>query len=365
VFAWSALISAVSLLLMLPVLLGTLIYLFVDHSHGNAGFGGNTAIGGIIHFAFTHPAVYVLAIPAVGLLAELFPVTFRRRIPIRGIVLAGIALVGVAALAATTQQPAFVVSWAGDDLSFDDFGDTFETLVPWALFMLLPILGVLVTLAGSAMVAIGARPRINAPIVLALLGVLGVLAGMVGGAIYPISDLGLIGTVFEEGATVAVVYGALLAAIGGIAYWAPKWWGRRIPEGPLYGLALLGFGGAALASLPYYIAGFADQPLDSPIYDYDGPSELWNVLVLAGHGLMFITVLGFVGLLFKAFTAGGDEPDDTWGTGQTLEWTAPSPAPLNNFSDVPTVASSEPLLDLQVARRDDDDTAAGPDGSGD
>ncbi len=52
-FAWSALISSLSLLLMLPVLLGTLIYLFVDHSHGNAGFGGNTAIGGIIHFAFT------------------------------------------------------------------------------------------------------------------------------------------------------------------------------------------------------------------------------------------------------------------------------------------------------------------------
>ena len=363
-FAWSALISSLSLLLMLPVLLGTLIYLFVDHSHGNAGFGGNTAIGGIIHFAFTHPAVYVMAIPAVGLLAELFPVTFRKRIPIRGIVLTGVALVGVAALAATTQQPAFVVNWAGDDLSFDNFGDTFETLVPWALFMLLPILGVLVTLAGSAMVAMGSKPRINPPFVLALLGVLMVLAGMVGGAIYPISDLGLIGTVFEEGATVAVIYGALLSALGGIAYWAPKWWGRQLPDGPLYGLALLGFGGAALASLPYYIAGFADQPLDSPIYDYEGPAELWNVLVLAGHGLMFVTVLGFAGLLFKAFSAEADTSEDPWGGGQTLEWTTGSPAPLNNFADVPTVASPEPVLDLN-AGPGGADTTADSDGSDD
>ena len=62
-FAWSALIASIGLLLVLPVVLGVLIYLFVDHSHGNAGFGGNTAIGGLVQFAFTHPAVYVISIP--------------------------------------------------------------------------------------------------------------------------------------------------------------------------------------------------------------------------------------------------------------------------------------------------------------
>jgi heme/copper-type cytochrome/quinol oxidase subunit 1 len=349
-FAWSALIASLALLLMLPVLLGTVIYLYVDHSHGNAAFGGNTAIGALMKFAYTQPAIYVLAIPSAGLLAELFAVTFGRRLPIRGAVYTGIALIGISGLAATTQQPSFIVSWAGDELSFDDFGETFDTLVPWALFLLLPLLGVVVTLGSAGMVVRGGRTRLRAPFVLALLGVLIVLAGMIGGAMYPISDLGLIGTVFEEGATVAVVYGSVLAALGGIAYWTPKWWGRTMPDLPLYGLALLGFGGAALASLPYFIAGFADQPLDQVVYDYSGPSELWNVLALTGHVLVFVTVLGFVALLAKAIRGEGDVDDDPWG-GHTLEWATTSPAPADNFAEPPTVASPEPLLDL----------AAGPD----
>ena len=108
-----------------------------------------------------------------------------------------------------------------------------------------------------------------------------------------------------------------------------------------------------LASLPYYVAGFADQPAASGTYDYDGPAELWNVLVTLGHALMAVVVLAFVGLWLKsdrvrdADAAVGDDP---WG-GQTLEWLATSPAPLDNFAEVPTVMSPEPVLDLQAPDR--------------
>ena len=51
-----------------------------------------------------------------------------------------------------------------------------------------------------------------------------------------------------------------------------------------------------LASLPYYIAGFAKQPGGATQFDYDGPQDLWNVLVAVGHALMVLTVLAFIGL---------------------------------------------------------------------
>ena len=91
-FSWSVLIAAIGLLLLLPVLVGGLIYLFVDHQHARALFGGNTGIASWIGFAMTQPATYLYALPAVGITAELIPVTFRQRMPMRAVTYAGIAL---------------------------------------------------------------------------------------------------------------------------------------------------------------------------------------------------------------------------------------------------------------------------------
>ena len=255
---------------MLPVLLGVLIYLFVDHRNARAVFGGNVGVGSWIGFALTQPATYLFALPAVGLLAELIPVTFRKRMPMRGVVYTGLALVGVAALSAVTQQSSHDVPWAGSGLDLDGFGDKFADLVPYALFMLLPILGVVIVMVvGASPAARRATPRRGSsrgsrrPSCSPFFGLGMIFVGMLGGALVPITDLGLQGTVFEEGVLVYVVYGAVLAALGGVAYWAPKWTGRTIPDGPALGLATLGMLATVLASLPYYIAGFADQPAAS------------------------------------------------------------------------------------------------------
>ncbi len=101
-FSWGALIAAVGLILLVPVIVGTLVYLFVDHRHGRAIFGGNDGIAVWLRFAWTQPTTYLYALPAVGFLAEMVPVTFQRRAVLRGVTYAGIALVGVAALAGIT-----------------------------------------------------------------------------------------------------------------------------------------------------------------------------------------------------------------------------------------------------------------------
>ncbi len=351
-FSWSALIAAIGLLLALPVLVGVLIYLYVDHRYGQGLFGGSDGIASWIGFALTQPATYLFALPAAGIAAELVPVTFRTRMPLRGAVYAGLGLIGVAALSAVTQQATHDVPWAGSQLDLDGFGDKFADLLPYAFFTLLPILGVLIVMLVGALAAKPTgdrrRPRITAPFVFAFLGLAMVFTGMLGGALVPIVDLGLQGTVFEEGALVYVAYGAVLAGLGALAYWSPKLTGRVIPDKAAMGLAVLGFLATVLAALPYYIAGFADQPAASGVYDYSGPAELWNVLVTVGHGLMGVVLLGFIALAARTLRAGEAADEDPW-EAHTLEWSTSSPAPVDNFAETPTVMSPEPLLDMRAA----------------
>ena len=345
-FSWSALVAAVGLLLMHPVLVGVLIYLYVDHRYAQGLFDGSW-----IGFALTQPATYLFALPAAGIAAELVPVTFRSRMPYRGAIYTGLGLIGVAALSAVSQQVTHDLPWEGSGLDVDGFGDKLADLLPYAFFTLLPLLGVLIVMAVGALAArptgTSRMPRITAPFVFSFLGLALVLVGMLGGALIPIVDLQLQGTVFEEGSLVAVGYGSVLAGLGALAYWTPKLTGRLIPDKPAIGLALLGFLGGLLASLPYEVAGFADQPAATGVYDYSGPAELWNVLVTIGHGLMGVVLLGFAALGAKAVAGGERAGDDPW-EAQTLEWTTPSPAPLDNFLEVPTVMSPEPLLDLRA-----------------
>jgi heme/copper-type cytochrome/quinol oxidase subunit 1 len=347
-FSWAALVNALGLLLALPVLFGTIVYLFVDLRNTAEAFGGSDGIGSWLGWAFTQPTSFLFALPALGVAAELVPVTFGRRIRQRGVLFAGLALVGVAALAGVTQQNIFNLPWPGPGLNFDDLGDKLLDLVPFAIFNLLPVLGVLIVMALGAFSVAGGRPKLSSPFLFSFFGLGMVFVGMLGNVLYAIDDLALQGTVFEEASLVYVSYGSALGVMGGVAYWAPKLWGRRMPEAQLIPLALVGVLATVLASFPYFIAGFADQPANAAEFSYSGPSALWNILVLAGHVLMLLTVVGFVASAVSAFKGNGEPAgDDPWDA-HTIEWTTTSPAPGNNFADVPAITSAEPLFDLKV-----------------
>ena len=105
------------------------------------------------------------------------------------------------------------------------------------------------------------RPNITPAFVFAFFGLGMILVGMLGGALLPITDLGLQGTVFEEASLVYIVYGGVLGALGGLAWWlAEVLRAHRAGRSGRTGSALLGVLATILAALPYYIAGFADQP---------------------------------------------------------------------------------------------------------
>lgn len=339
-FSWAALIGAVGLLLTLPVLIGDVIYLFVDYRHAAAAFGGSDGIMQWAGWAFTQPMVFAIAIPAVGIFAELIAVTARVRQPMRPVLLVGIGLLSVDVIAATTQVQ-ITLPWI-DEL----WGQRIERLLPFAFFNGLPLLGFLIVFGMVGLALKSGTPRLIAPTLFALFGVLLIAAGGAANGVQNVENTNLAGTSWEDGATAATLLGAALVTLAGVAYWGPKLWGRKMPDAPLFGLALLGAGAAALAAAPLMIAGFAKQPGGAlGGFDYDGPMELWNWLSAIGFAGVGLVVLLFVALALKSFTSGPDAGNDPWG-GQTLEWATTSPPPEHNFAELYAVSSAEPLLDL-------------------
>jgi heme/copper-type cytochrome/quinol oxidase subunit 1 len=339
-FSWGALVGSIAAVLTLPVAVGTVIYLYIDHTYAQAAFGGNKAVADHLHFSMTQPATFVFAAIAVAVLADIAPVTARTRQPLRAPMLAGVGLVAAGALGAVTQSQ-HMLSTDGST------GDTVRSAIPYLLFNGLPVLGVLVALATSLFVLKAGKPRVTAPFAFSFLGTGMVFVGMLGGMLQNIEAAGLSGTAFEEGATTYVVYGAAMALVGGLLHWAPKLWGVTVAEKkslPLAGLALLG---TVLSSFPNYIAGFADQPAGAVDgFSYDGPAGLWNGLTAAGHVLVALALLAAAGALISAVRSGQRASDDPW-DGHTLEWAIPSPAPHDNFSELATVMSAEPVLDAK------------------
>ncbi len=346
-FSQAVLVYAGAVILVMPVLFGTLVYLFIDHRYSREAFGGNVGILEWAGWALTQPTTLLLSIPIFGLLVDQAAVAFGKRTALRGVALGGFTLIGVSALAGVTQRGFFAVD-------FDqDAGDAVQELLPYLFFNLLPLLGALMVLGVMAFAAKpekGASPRITGGFLLSLFGVLIVVVGMVANALYEIVDLELIGTVFEEGTTLAVVYGIVIGVFGGLAYWAPKLSGGTIGIAKSAPVALLAAGGAAVAAVALMVAGFLDQPglyLSLGAHD-DSDLAVWNILSLVGTALFALAVLGFVGLLLGARRT--DDDDDEMPAGvQTVEWLTASPAPADNFETVPVVQSPEPVLDLQPA----------------
>ena len=337
-FSWSALVTAVSVLLTVPVALGSVIYVAVDHHFGRIVFGGNKGIDTWLGWSLGHPQSFVYALMSFGILADIAPVAARRRQLVRGGMLVAIGLVSTVVLGTVSQTPQ-VFEWSGTAT------DKVKSLIPYALFNLLPVLGALVVLALVLFTLVNGKPRLLAPFVPAFLGVGMILTGMLGNAVEHLSSAGLAETVFGEGVSYYIGYGAVLSAFAGIVFWAPKLWGSTPPAPAVLGISALAFIGIVLSSLPYYVAGFADQPAGAiGDFDYSGPTSLWNGASMVGHGLIaVVTLLAFVGH-FRGRTVATEDPYDA----HTLEWMTASPAPADNFVETPRVSSSTPLLDQKI-----------------
>lgn len=303
-FSWSVFVAAVSVVLTLPVLLGSLIYVAVDHHYARLVFGGNEGINTWLGWGFSQPQTFLYVIPAIGLLAELAPIAARIRQPLRGAMLIGVGLVSTA-MFGTVTQTSHVFVWGGS------LSDKVKSFIPYAWFNLLPVLGVvIVTLLALLAIQQGAT-RLIAPLVPTFLGVGMIVVGMAGNAVQMIESAKLSGSVFEEAAVTYIAYGAMLCAWGAISYFGPSLWGRKIPDTAVIGIGALGLFATVLASAPYYFAKDQVAGVVSD-FDYSGPQTLFNTVVSAGHVLMAICLLSAIAVSMKSLRSGQTVSATVW-----------------------------------------------------
>jgi heme/copper-type cytochrome/quinol oxidase subunit 1 len=326
-FTWSLLVGGGLTLLASPVLLAQLIELFVHH-HFTGDFGDLGSYARIEWF-WAVPQVYLLAVPAAGVAAEIVPVMVRGRLRRH---LSGIGvLVALGVLGFGAWSPPAAAS-----------GNFLYVVV--GLAAVLPALA-LVGLLGDT-VRRGTFVR-KAPLLLALGAVVHLLLGALAGAMQVIPGLQLRGTAWEAAQVHYTLYGAAtLAAFAALWYWAPKIWGVHLSDAAGTAAFALTFWGAILLAAPDLVTGlFFDQRLQAGQFDDSGLVQVLNGVSALGGALAVLGALVVAGELFARAgrRQGATAPADPWG-GHTLEWATTSPPPPGNFAEpVAPVTSAAPL----------------------
>jgi heme/copper-type cytochrome/quinol oxidase subunit 1 len=347
-FSWSMVVAGTIWTLTLPVVAAMMLLTYVDLRYGQQFLGGADGVYDRLVWAFWQPTVYAFAIPALGIIADIVPVFAQRRHHKHRIAMFLIGLFGVLSFGA----------WAQLGTTIDGSGSP----TPWlydgtwivvSFLALVPVLGLL----GLWTTTLGlGRPRLRGPLLLALPAGLLLLLGVAAGLGTAVEDLDVAGTTWMTGQANAVLIGTLLAGFAGLTFWAPKLYGKLVPEGAAGLAAVLVLLGALAYTVPDALSGVLDQSR-FVVGDLEGLSsvssadldtvKVLNLVSAIGAAVVVAGALAFIAALAKprGRTEVGDDP---W-AGHTLEWTTASPPPVGNFAELPEVTSEAPLYDARHA----------------
>jgi cytochrome c oxidase subunit I len=343
-FSWSMLVGGSVWLLVLPVQAAMLLLAYVDMRYGPDAFGGVSHLYDRIAWVFWQPTVYVVAVPALGIIGDIVPVFARRRHQRHKVAMVLLGLAASFGFGAWAQVG--VTMDGGGSAPWVDGG-------PWQVIgfvAVLPVLGLL----GLWTLTLGqGRPELGTPLVLAMLSGLLVFLGIAGGIGTVIVALDLDGTTWMTAQALLVLIGTVVAALAGVAFWAPKLYGKLLPDGLVRLGATLMALGALVAAVPLAIAGSMGQArfvaggIDSVASGDVSTVETLNLVSAIGLGATVLGALLVAGSLL-ARRRGGGPGDDPW-EGHTLEWTTSSPPPIGNFATLPAITSEAPLYDARYA----------------
>jgi cytochrome c oxidase subunit I len=341
-FSWSMVVGGTVWLLTLSVLAGDMLLVYVDLRYGQQFLGGSNGVYDRIAWTFWQPTLYVFAVPALGIIADVVPVFARRRHHRHTVAMGLIGLFAAMSFGAWAQ-----IGFSVDGQSNPTDWRYDGVWIAVGFLAVVPVLGLL----GLWAATLGkGSVRLGTPLILALFAGLLIAGGVVAGAVTVIEDVDVLTTTWASGQEVLVLAGTLVAAAAGLSFWAPKLYGKLLPDGLVrLGATLLALG-AGVAAVTYGIAGLYDQPR-AIAASLDGVGEIdtvetLNLVAAVGLAAAVAGALAVVAALLKP--AAGRAADDPW-DGHTLEWTTTSPPPIGNFASLPEVTSEAPLYDARHA----------------
>jgi cytochrome c oxidase subunit 1 len=339
-FIWTILVYSYLLILAIPSLTAAATMLLTDRHFGTAFFdpagGGDPLLWQHLFWFFGHPEVYIMVLPAFGIVSEVLPVFARK--PIFGYKAIAVSTVAIAFLSALVwAHHMFTTPTATVVLAFFMLS-SFTIAVPTGI----KIFNWIATLWRGQIIL--KTPLLFAAGFLALFPMGGITGVMM--AIFPV-DWQLHDTYFIVAHFHYVLFGgSAFALMAGLYYWFPKLTGRMFSEalGKLSFWTM--FVGFNLTFLIQHSAGLSGMP--RRIYDY--PEELgvstYNLISTIGSFVLGVGVVMVVANLLWSAEHGSKAGNDPW-KGNTLEWFTQSPPPPNNFDVVPRVRSLEPMKDIR------------------
>jgi cytochrome c oxidase subunit 1 len=335
-FAWSMLVTAVLLLLALPVLAGALTMLLTDRNFGSQFFipggGGDPVMFQHLFWFFGHPEVYIMILPAFGIISHIVS-TFSKK-PIFGYLGMAYAMVSIGVIGFVVWAHHMYTVGMNVDLKAYFVAATMVIAVPTGI----KIFSWIATMWGGSI-------DFKLPMLWAIGFIFLFTVGGVTGVV--LANAGVDHALHDTYYVVAHFHyvlslGAVFGLFAGWYYWFEKMFGVKY-NSFLGGLHFwLMFIGSNVLFFPQHFLGLQGMP--RRYIDYNEGFALWHYVSSIGYAITLVATLIFFFSLLVAFiqrrkaTVDAHGNGNPWGEGATtLEWTLPSPPPFHQYNELPVV----------------------------
>ncbi|MCP3977912.1 MAG: cytochrome c oxidase subunit I [bacterium] len=324
-FLWGLYGTAIMQVLATPVLGITLLLLIAERAMGvgifDPGLGGDPVLFQHFFWFYSHPAVYIMILPAMGVISELISVFSRKHIfGYRFIAFSSIAIAILSFL--VWGHHMFTSMSPLANMVFSAL--TFSVSIPSAI----KVFNWLATMYKGSI-------DFRAPMLYALafmfLFTIGGLTGLFLGMIS--IDVHVHDTYFVVAHFHYVMFGGVVIAfLGGLHYWWPKMTGKMYAERPAFWAWLLVVVGFNATFFPQFVMG--SQGMPRRYYDYLDRFTVFHQASTVGSYVMAVGFFVMLFYLLHSLYRGPAAPANPWG-GNSLEWKTPSPPPHDNFKEMP------------------------------
>jgi cytochrome c oxidase subunit 1 len=327
-FIWSHYATSLIMILGTPVVAMAIALVALERGLGigifDPALGGDPVLFQHLFWFYSHPAVYIMVLPAMGVISELVAAFSRNRV--FGYRFVAFASLAIAILGFLVWGHHMFV--AGQSL--------FAGMIFSILSLLIAIPSAIKVFNWTATLHKGSI-TFDTPLLYAI-GFIGLftIGGLTG---LFLAAIGIDIHVHDTYFVVAhfhyiMVGGTVMAYLGGIHYWWPKITGRLYPEGWARFSAVLVFVGFNLTFFPQFVLGYLGMPRRYHVYD-EG-FQVLNVMSSAGASILGVAYLFPMCYLIWSLKYGPHSPPNPW-RAVGLEWTTSSPPPTHNFARTPIV----------------------------